>query len=58
MKKHLSENQSKDVSKSECNIVNEILSQNNCVDVPANIITELKDSEHKEPSVIEKNKLF
>ena len=50
----LSENQSKDVSESECNIVRATLSQNNSTDVPANVITELKDDEHKEPSVIVK----
>ena len=54
MHRNLSENQSKDVSKSECNIVHETLSQNNSADVPANLITELKDDEHKEPSVIGK----
>ena len=54
MHKTLSENQSKDVSESECNIVRENLSQNNYVDVPDNIITKLKDDEHKEPSVTEK----
>ena len=45
--KTLSENQSKDVSKSECNIVHETLSQNNLSDVPNNVITKLKDDEHK-----------
>ena len=50
----LLENQSKDVSESECNIVHENLSQKNSTDVPANVITELKDDEHKEPSVIGK----
>ena len=54
MHKTLSENQSKDVSESECNIVHETLSQNNSADVPDNFITELKDDEHKEPSVTEK----
>ena len=54
MNKNLSENQSKDVSESECNIVHETLSQNNSVDVPDNVITELKDDEHKEPSGTEK----
>ena len=54
MHKTLSDNQSKDVSESECNIVHETLSQNNSADVPANVITELKDDEHKEPSVIGK----
>ena len=55
----LSENQSMDVSESECNIVHETLSHKNSSDVPANVITELKYDDHKEPSVIEKrNKLF
>ena len=40
-----------DVSESECNIVNENLSQNNSSDVPTNVITELKYDEHIEPSV-------
>ena len=52
--KNLLDNLSKDVSESECNIVHKTISQNNSVDVPANVITELKDNEHKEPSVIEK----
>ena len=34
-----SENQSKEVSKSVCNIVHETLSQNNSTDVPQNVIT-------------------
>ena len=38
----LSENQSKAISKSECNIVHETLSQNNSADVPDNVIRELK----------------
>ena len=50
----LSENQSKDVSESECNIVHKTLSQNNSRHVPSNVITELKDNGHKEPSVTEK----
>ena len=50
----LLENQSKDVSESECNIVNKNLSQKNSADVPDNVITELKDDEYKEPSVIGK----
>ena len=54
MYKTLSENNSKDVSKSERNIVNETLSQNNSADVPQNTITELKDEENKEPSVTQK----
>ena len=52
--KPVSENLSMDVSESECNIVNENLSQNNSSDVPTNVITELKDDEHKETSVIGK----
>ena len=43
-----------DVSEPECNIAHKTLSQNNSSDVPTNIITELKDDEHIEPSVIEK----
>ena len=43
-----------DVSKSECNIVHETLLQNNSSDVPANVITELKENDHIEPSVTEK----
>ena len=54
MHKTLSENLSKGVSESECKIVHETLSQNNSSDVPTNVITELKDDEHKGPSVIEK----
>ena len=54
MHKTLSENKSKDVSESECNIVHKTLSQNNSKDVPDNDITELKYDEHKEPSVTQK----
>ena len=54
----LSENNSKDVSESELNIVKENLSQNNSMDVPENNITELKDEEHKEPSVTEKVTIY
>ena len=43
-----------DVSESEFNIVHKTLSLKNSSDVPANVITELKDDEHIEPSVIEK----
>ena len=35
-------------------IVHETLSQNNSTDVPANVITELKEDDHKYPSVMEK----
>ena len=51
--KTLSKNKSKDVIKSECNIVYETLSQNNFTDVPDNAIAELKDDENKKHSVIE-----
>ena len=50
----LSDNQSMNVRKSECNIVHKTLSQNNSSEVLENVITELKDGEHKEYSVIEK----
>ena len=50
----LSENQSMDVSESECSIVHEPLSQNNSSDVPTNVIMELKYDEHIEPSVSDK----
>ena len=43
-----------DVSKSECNIANETLSQKNSSDVPTNVITELKYDEHIETSVSDK----
>ena len=48
----LLENLSMDVGESECNIVHETLSLNNSSDIPMNGITELKDDEHKETSVI------
>ena len=54
MHENLSENQSKDVSESECSIVQKTLPQKNYADVPENVITELKENEHKEPSVIGK----
>ena len=54
MHETLSGNKSMDISKPECNIVSETLLQNNSSDVPTNSITELKDDEHKEHSVIEK----
>ena len=54
VRKNLSENNSKDVSESERNIVNENLSQNNSANVPENTITELKDKEHKVPSVTQR----
>ena len=47
-----------DVSESERNTANKILSQNNSADVPENTITEIKDEEHKEPSVTEKVKSY
>ena len=54
MHEPLSENLSMDVSESKCNIFHETLSQKNSSDVPTNIITELKDDEHIEPSVSDK----
>ena len=47
-----------DVSESECNIVHKTLSQNNSSDVPNNVITELEDDEHIEPSVIDKGSSY
>ena len=47
--KTLSENQSMDISESECNIVYKTLSKNNSAYIPSNVITKLKDDEHKEP---------
>ena len=52
MHETLTENQSKDVSESECNNAHENLLLNNSSDVPSNVIMELEDDEHKEPSVI------
>ena len=46
------------VSKSECNIVHENLLQNNSSDVPTNVITELKDNEHIEPSLTDKGSSY
>ena len=43
-----------DVSESECNIINDTLSQNNSSDVPTNLFTELKYDEHIELSVSDK----
>ena len=54
MHETLSKNKYKDVSESECNILHKTQSKNNSSDVPANVITELKDNEHKEPSEIGK----
>ena len=47
-----------DISESECNIVDETLSQNNSSDIPTNVITELKDDKHIEPSVIDKDQVI
>ena len=49
---------SKDVSESECNIFHETLSQNSSSEVPTNIITELRDDEHIEPSVNDKGSSY
>ena len=46
-----SDHLSMDVSESECNIVNETLSQNDSSDIQTNVITEFKYDEHIEPSV-------
>ena len=54
----LSENLSMDVSKSECNIVHKTLSQKNSSYAPTNVIMELKDDEHIEPSVIDKGSSY
>ena len=54
MHETLSKNKSKDVSESECNIVHKTLLQKNYADVLDNAITELKDEEHKKPSVTQK----
>ena len=58
MHKTLWENQYKEVSESECNIVHEILFQINSTDVPPNVITKLNDDENKEPSVIVKGTIY
>ena len=58
MNEPVSENLSMDVSKSECNIANEILSQNNSSDVQTNVITEFKHDEHIEPSVSDKGSSY
>ena len=49
-----SENLSMDVSESECNIVNETLSQSDSSDVPTNVITEFNYDEDLEHSMIVK----
>ena len=58
MHETLSDNNSKDVSESECNIVNKTLSQKISVNVPENTITELKDNDNKEPSVNQKVTIY
>ena len=58
MHKTLSEKSYTDVSKSERNIAKKTLSQNNSADVSEYTIAELKDEEHKEPSVTEKVKSY
>ena len=47
-----------DVSESECNIVNEVSSQSDSSDVPTNVITELNDSDHIEPSANVKEAIY
>ena len=58
MQKNLSENQSKDVSKSEYNITHKTLSQKNNMDLPDNVITELKEDEHKDLQSLEKENVI
>ena len=53
-----SENIFMDVIESECNIVNETLSQSNSSYVPTNVITELNYDEHIEPSASFKEASF
>ena len=52
------ENLYMDVSESECNIVNETLSQKNSSDVPNNVIKELKYNDPIEPSVSDKGSSY
>ena len=54
----LSDNLSMDLSKSKCSIVHKTLSHNNSSDVPNNVITELKEDKHIEPSVNDKGSSF
>ena len=54
MHETLSENQSRDESESECDIVHKTLSQKISTDVRTNVIMELKDDDHEEPSLIGK----
>ena len=58
MHETLSENNSKGVSESEINIVNRTLSRIDSMDVSENTITELKNEDHKEPSVTEKETIY
>ena len=58
MHKPLSENLSMDVGESECNIIHKTLSQNNSSEVPNNVIMELEDNEHIEPSEIYKGSSY
>ena len=53
-----SENLFMDVNESECNIVNETLSQSDSSDVPTNVITELDCDEHIEPSASVKEESY
>ena len=58
MHKTLPKNQSKDVSKSECNIVHKNLLQINSEEVPDNVITELKGDDYKETLVKQKVTIY
>ena len=53
-----SDNLFMDVSESECNIVNETLSQSDSSDVPTNVITELNFDDHIEPSASVKEAIY
>ena len=52
------ENLFMDVSEPECNIVHETLSQKNSLDVPTNVITELKYDDHIKTSVSDKGSSY
>ena len=57
-RKPSSENLSMYVSESECNIVNETLSQSDSSDVPTDVITEVKYNEHIEPTLSVKEQVI
>ena len=53
-----SENIFMEVGESECNIVNETLSQSDSSDVPTNVITEFNYDDHIEPSASVKEEIY